>query len=60
MSSLPLADRVMRARRESPCALCTDPVRTGQWIARCGGTWYHVACVVRQITERRSAATGDL
>jgi hypothetical protein len=40
-----LADRVMRARRESTCSLCGDVVRVGQQIARCpGGLWTHCSC----------------
>jgi hypothetical protein len=53
---LPLADRVMKARRDSTCPLCPDPVRTGQMIARCGTTWYHAACVAAGAVSR---ATGN-
>lgn len=31
-----LADRVMKARKESTCPLCSGPVRVGQYIARTG------------------------
>jgi hypothetical protein len=42
-----LADRVMKARRESTCVACSGPVRVGQRIARCaGGLWLHLACFI--------------
>jgi hypothetical protein len=48
MTSVPvLADRVMKARRESVCILCAGPVRVGQQIARCPGRqWVHAACFI--------------
>ena len=48
MSSVPVvADRVMRARRESLCILCGAVVLIGQQIARCPGRqWVHVACFI--------------
>jgi hypothetical protein len=47
IARLPLAGRVMKARKQSTCPLCPEPVLVGQYIARCGTTWYHAACVVR-------------
>jgi hypothetical protein len=42
-----LADRVMKARRESECPACCDLVRIGQMIARCpGGLWMHASCFI--------------
>lgn len=58
MTRLPLADRVMKARRDSTCPLCTEPVRQGQLIARCGIAWYHAACVARHVTADFPAAQG--
>lgn len=49
---LPLADRVMKARRESTCPACVAPIRVGQRIAHCGDAWVHVPCAV----GRREAA----
>jgi hypothetical protein len=48
MSSVPVvADRVMRARRESVCILCRGVIRTGNQIAKCPGRqWVHVACFI--------------
>lgn len=40
-----LADRVMKARRESTCPSCRGPIRVGQLIARCG-VWMHAACLI--------------
>jgi hypothetical protein len=41
MTAIPvLADRVMRARRESTCPTCRGPIHIGHQIARCpGGLW---------------------
>lgn len=48
MTAVPvLADRVMKARHESVCALCQGLVRVGQLIARCpGGLWVHASCFI--------------
>ena len=48
MSAVPVvADRVMRARHESTCTLCSGVVKVGQQIARCpGGLWVHAACFI--------------
>jgi hypothetical protein len=43
----PLADRVMKARRESACPACGAPVRIGQRIAHCGDAWVHLACAIK-------------
>jgi hypothetical protein len=40
-----LASRVMKARRESLCALCETPIRPGQLIAKCG-VWVHARCLI--------------
>jgi hypothetical protein len=39
------ASRVMKARRESLCLLCWQPIRVGQLIAKCG-VWAHAQCVI--------------
>lgn len=44
---LPLADRVMKARRESTCPACETPVVVGQRIAHCGDAWVHLSCAIR-------------
>jgi hypothetical protein len=42
-----LADRVMRARRETRCPDCFGWIRVGQQIARCpGGVWFHASCFI--------------
>jgi hypothetical protein len=48
MTTIPvLADRVMRARRESTCSICGALVRVGNQIARCpGGLWVHCKCFI--------------
>lgn len=48
MTAIPvLADRVMKARRESTCSLCSGVVQVGQLIARCpGGLWVHCSCFI--------------
>jgi hypothetical protein len=48
MTAVPvLADRVMKARRETTCTLCSCVIRTGQLIARCpGGLWVHCSCFI--------------
>jgi hypothetical protein len=48
MTAVPVvADRVMRARRESTCTLCSGLIRVGQQIARCpGGLWVHCSCFI--------------
>ena len=40
-----LASRVMKARRESVCPLCREPVRIGQLIAKTV-KWAHAGCVI--------------
>ena len=46
MTAVPVvADRVMKARKESVCSLCSGLVTPGQLIARCpGGLWVHATC----------------
>jgi hypothetical protein len=42
-----VADRVMRARRETQCPACRAWIRPGQHIARCpGGLWLHASCFI--------------
>ena len=42
-----LADRVMKARRQSACPICRGPVGIGQQIARLGpGSWVHAGCLI--------------
>jgi len=42
-----LADRVMKARHESTCSLCSGLISVGQLIARCpGGLWVHCSCFI--------------
>ena len=52
-----IANRVMKARHESMCPICQEPIRVGQLIAR-RGVWQHVGHVlddIRQgITERET------
>jgi hypothetical protein len=45
-----LADRVMRARRETLCPVCLQPMKVGQLIARYG-TWQHVEHVIERQRE---------
>jgi hypothetical protein len=47
MTTPVLADRVMKARRESTCPACRGPVRVGNPIARCPGRqWLHLSCYI--------------
>lgn len=48
MTAPRLASRVMRARRESVCPLCREPVRIGQLIALTT-KWAHAGCVVASL-----------
>lgn len=45
MSAPRLADRVMKARRESLCPVCLRPIRVGDMIAR-AGMWQHIQHVI--------------
>ena len=49
MTAPQLASRVMKARRESMCPHCRQPVRVGQRIAKVPLGWLHVACVVARL-----------
>jgi hypothetical protein len=40
-----LADRVMKARRESVCVYCWRLIRVGDLIAKTG-TWVHARCAI--------------
>lgn len=47
-----LADRVMKARRQSTCPLCRGPVHIGNLIARLGpGLWVHAHCLANRHHE---------
>jgi hypothetical protein len=48
MTAVPVvATRVMAARRESTCSLCSSVILPGQQIARCpGGLWVHCGCYI--------------
>jgi hypothetical protein len=48
-----LADRVMKARRDSACAACERPIRRGQQIARIGQRWVHIEHVLEWIRSQR-------
>lgn len=45
-----LADRVMKARRESICVICKQPIRIGQLIARTGA-WVHAQCAINRYRQ---------
>jgi hypothetical protein len=38
--------RVMKARHESLCLLCWQPIRIGQQIGKAPIGWCHVACII--------------
>jgi hypothetical protein len=61
MTTIPvLADRVMKARRESVCTLCSCVVLVGQQIARCpGGLWVHAACFIGHKHDIEPAASSE-
>lgn len=40
-----LARRVMKARRETICPVCGEPIRVGMYIAYTD-RWQHAACVI--------------
>jgi hypothetical protein len=48
-----LADRVMKARHESVCPLCLEPIRVGDLIARTG-FWQHARCLIGHIKKEIS------
>jgi hypothetical protein len=55
-----LADRVMKARRESTCTICSGIVRIGQLIARCpGGLWFHASCFIGHRHELGGPCPGE-
>ncbi len=54
-----LADRTMRARRESMCASCKEPVQVGQSISRVG-TWMHTQCAIERRRASLAAAAAAL
>jgi hypothetical protein len=41
-----LASRVMKARRESLCLLCWQPIRVGQQIGKAPIGWCHTSCII--------------
>jgi len=46
MTAPELADRVMRARRETQCPACLGWIRVGDQIGRTTLGWLHVRCVI--------------
>ena len=44
-AQLERADRVRKARHDSTCHTCRNPIRTGQPIARVAGKWRHLTCL---------------
>lgn len=51
-----LADRVRKARAQSPCALCTSAIRVGNQIGHVPGRgWSHTSCII----ERNRAASTE-
>jgi hypothetical protein len=55
-----LADRVMKARRESTCPACGGIVRPGSQIARCPGRlWFHIACYIADGGHRHAIDQPD-
>lgn len=48
MTAVPVvADRVMKARKETQCSICHGWIRVGQLIARCPGrVWMHASCFI--------------
>jgi hypothetical protein len=40
------ASRVMKARRESLCLLCWQPIRVGQQIGKAPIGWCHTSCII--------------
>jgi hypothetical protein len=49
MSAPELASRVMRARRESLCAYCWQPIKVGQIIAKTTLGWLHAGCSIARM-----------
>jgi hypothetical protein len=54
-----LADRVMKARRDSACTSCRRPIRRGQQIARVGHRWEHIEHVLERIRRHGGQSTDD-
>ncbi len=53
VTTVQVAERVMRARGESVCSRCRTTVLTGQQIGLVAGEWVHVACLLgRQLSGR--------
>jgi ribosomal protein L37AE/L43A len=61
MTTIPvLANRVMRARRETECPRCSRVIRIGQMIARCpGGLWMHCSCYIANGGHRHNTDDGQ-
>lgn len=51
-----VAERVMKARRDSVCPACGCRIRTGDQIAKYRGQWEHVEHVLKR---QRQADHGD-
>jgi hypothetical protein len=52
------ATRVMKARRESLCLLCWQPIRIGQQIGKAPIGWCHTSCIIDRalaLTERTAS-----
>lgn len=47
-----LATRARKARRDSRCALCPAPVRTGQREGLIPAGWAHIACILNANTPK--------
>jgi hypothetical protein len=49
-----VASRVMKARHESECPVCRQPIRIGQLIAQTG-FWQHAACLIDRQHEHEDS-----
>jgi hypothetical protein len=49
MTAPELASRVMRARKETMCPHCLQPVRVGQLIAKTTLGWLHAGCAIARM-----------
>ncbi len=54
-----LADRTMKARRQSLCPSCKEPIQVGQSISRIG-TWMHTQCAIGRRRASLAAAADAL
>jgi len=54
------ATRVMKARRESLCLLCWQPIRVGHQIGKAPIGWVHTGCIIDRAAALTAANGGHV